>query len=50
MSTAKNLAIISVSKKDGLLEFAQGLVQVGLGIVASGGTAKTLRDHGIDVR
>ena len=46
----KNLAIISVSKKDGLVDFAQSLVQAGLSIVASGGTAKTLRDNGIAVR
>ncbi|XP_053684574.1 bifunctional purine biosynthesis protein ATIC-like [Sabethes cyaneus] len=44
------LAILSVSDKAGLLEFAVGLNQLGLKLVASGGTAKTIRDHGLPVR
>uniref|UniRef100_A0A3Q2YG65 Bifunctional purine biosynthesis protein ATIC n=2 Tax=Hippocampus comes TaxID=109280 RepID=A0A3Q2YG65_HIPCM len=39
-----------VSDKSGLLEFAKRLVDVGLGLVASGGTAKALRDAGLTVR
>uniref|UniRef100_A0A673J2R8 Bifunctional purine biosynthesis protein ATIC n=1 Tax=Sinocyclocheilus rhinocerous TaxID=307959 RepID=A0A673J2R8_9TELE len=39
-----------VSDKTGLVEFARCLVSVGLSIVASGGTAKTLRDAGLTVR
>uniref|UniRef100_A0A673ZDT7 Bifunctional purine biosynthesis protein ATIC n=1 Tax=Salmo trutta TaxID=8032 RepID=A0A673ZDT7_SALTR len=34
----------------GLLDFAKRLVNVGLSLVASGGTAKTLRDAGLAVR
>ncbi|XP_053687900.1 LOW QUALITY PROTEIN: bifunctional purine biosynthesis protein ATIC-like [Sabethes cyaneus] len=44
------LAILSVSDKAGLLEFAVGLNQLGLKLVASDGTAKTIRDHGLPVR
>lgn len=41
---------MSVSDKSGLLDFAKRLVNVGLSLVASGGTAKTLRDAGLAVR
>uniref|UniRef100_A0A8C7LB47 Bifunctional purine biosynthesis protein ATIC n=1 Tax=Oncorhynchus kisutch TaxID=8019 RepID=A0A8C7LB47_ONCKI len=41
---------IHVSDKSGLLDFAKRLVNVGLSLVASGGTAKTLRDAGLAVR
>ncbi|XP_046886316.1 bifunctional purine biosynthesis protein PURH [Hypomesus transpacificus] len=44
------LALLSVSDKNGLLDFAKRLVSVGLSLVASGGTAKTLRDAGLAVR
>ncbi|XP_055612765.1 bifunctional purine biosynthesis protein ATIC [Uranotaenia lowii] len=44
------IAILSVSDKGGLLEFANGLNQLGLKLVASGGTAKALRDHKLPVR
>ncbi|XP_052364991.1 bifunctional purine biosynthesis protein ATIC [Oncorhynchus keta] len=44
------LALLSVSDKSGLLDFAKRLVNVGLSLVASGGTAKTLRDAGLAVR
>ncbi|XDV14506.1 hypothetical protein PO909_014748 [Leuciscus waleckii] len=43
-------ALLSVSDKTGLVEFAKRLVSVGLSLVASGGTAKTLRDAGLTVR
>uniref|UniRef100_A0A673ASR7 Bifunctional purine biosynthesis protein ATIC n=1 Tax=Sphaeramia orbicularis TaxID=375764 RepID=A0A673ASR7_9TELE len=43
-------ALLSVSDKTGLVEFAQRLVDVGLSLVASGGTAKALRDAGLAVR
>uniref|UniRef100_A0A7N6FBK5 Bifunctional purine biosynthesis protein ATIC n=1 Tax=Anabas testudineus TaxID=64144 RepID=A0A7N6FBK5_ANATE len=39
-----------VSDKSGLLDFAKRLVDVGLSLVASGGTAKTLREAGLAVR
>uniref|UniRef100_A0A673IVX2 Bifunctional purine biosynthesis protein ATIC n=1 Tax=Sinocyclocheilus rhinocerous TaxID=307959 RepID=A0A673IVX2_9TELE len=44
------MSLLSVSDKTGLVEFARCLVSVGLSIVASGGTAKTLRDAGLTVR
>uniref|UniRef100_A0A673ISJ4 Bifunctional purine biosynthesis protein ATIC n=1 Tax=Sinocyclocheilus rhinocerous TaxID=307959 RepID=A0A673ISJ4_9TELE len=44
------ISLLSVSDKTGLVEFARCLVSVGLSIVASGGTAKTLRDAGLTVR
>ncbi|XP_056619228.1 bifunctional purine biosynthesis protein PURH [Triplophysa dalaica] len=44
------LALLSVSDKCGLVEFSRRLVSVGLSLVASGGTAKTLRDSGLTVR
>ncbi|XP_051982340.1 bifunctional purine biosynthesis protein PURH [Xyrauchen texanus] len=47
---ASELALLSVSDKTGLVEFARRLVAVGLSLVASGGTAKTLRDAGLAVR
>ncbi|KAA0722724.1 Bifunctional purine biosynthesis protein PURH [Triplophysa tibetana] len=47
---ASELALLSVSDKCGLVEFARRLVSAGLSLVASGGTAKTLRDSGLTVR
>lgn len=39
-----------MSDKTGLVNFAKRLVDVGLSLVASGGTAKALRDAGLAVR
>lgn len=39
-----------MSDKSGLVDFAKRLVTFGLSLVASGGTAKTLRDAGLVVR
>lgn len=44
------IAILSVSDKSGLLDFAKGLNQLGLKLVASGGTAKAVREQGLPVR
>ncbi|XP_020377621.1 bifunctional purine biosynthesis protein PURH [Rhincodon typus] len=44
------LALLSVSDKTGLLDFARRLVSLGLSLVASGGTAKALREAGLTVR
>lgn len=41
---------MSVSDKTGLVTFAKRLVDVGLALVASGGTAETLRGAGLAVR
>ena len=43
-------ALISVSKKDGLVDFARGLSAAGLEILSTGGTAKTLAEAGVPVR
>ena len=43
-------ALLSVSRKEGLDAFARGLVERGFEIVASGGTARFLRDCGLAVR
>ena len=42
-------AILSVHNKTGLIEFAQGLASLGWTLLASGGTAKLLRDNHIPV-
>lgn len=42
-------AILSVHDKTGLVEFAQGLAALGWQLLASGGTAKLLRESGIIV-
>lgn len=46
---SKKLALISVSDKRGLIDFGKRLHKTGLRLVASGGTAKALRDAGLDV-
>ncbi|KAM5126968.1 bifunctional purine biosynthesis protein ATIC-like [Callospermophilus lateralis] len=43
-------ALFSVSDKTGLVEFARNLTSLGLNLVASGGTAKALRDAGLAIR
>jgi phosphoribosylaminoimidazolecarboxamide formyltransferase / IMP cyclohydrolase len=43
------LALLSVSDKSGLVEFAQGLVAAGFAIVSSGGTAQSLKAAGVPV-
>lgn len=43
-------AILSVYDKTGLVEFAHGLAALGWTLLASGGTAKALREHQIPVK
>ncbi|HEY2846335.1 MAG TPA: bifunctional phosphoribosylaminoimidazolecarboxamide formyltransferase/IMP cyclohydrolase [Pyrinomonadaceae bacterium] len=43
-------ALISVSDKTGVVEFAHTLSDLKVEIISTGGTAKTLREAGIDVR
>jgi phosphoribosylaminoimidazolecarboxamide formyltransferase/IMP cyclohydrolase len=43
-------ALLSVSDKRGLVEFARGLVELGVEIVSTGGTARELEEYGIDTR
>ncbi len=42
-------ALLSVSDKEGLARFAEGLVRLGFELVSTGGTARTLRDAGLPV-
>ena len=48
MSVIKT-ALLSVSDKTGLIEFARGLAGFGVAMLSTGGTAKLLRDSGISV-
>jgi phosphoribosylaminoimidazolecarboxamide formyltransferase / IMP cyclohydrolase len=43
-------ALVSVSDKTGVADFAAGLASLGIEIVSTGGTADALREAGIDVR
>jgi phosphoribosylaminoimidazolecarboxamide formyltransferase / IMP cyclohydrolase len=43
-------ALISVSDKTGVVEFARGLARLGVEVVSTGGTAQALREGGVDVR
>ncbi len=45
-----NVALISVSDKTGVVPFAQGLVELGWGLLSTGGTAKALKAAGLPVR
>src|ERR1051326_7113774 len=49
MKTLKR-ALISVSDKTGIVEFVRELKNFDVEIISTGGTAKTLRDAGIEVR
>src|SRR3954464_2056430 len=42
-------ALLSVSDKTGLLDFAKGLAGFGVMLISTGGTAKALRDAGLEV-
>jgi phosphoribosylaminoimidazolecarboxamide formyltransferase/IMP cyclohydrolase len=43
-------ALISVYKKDGIVELAERLNQLGVSIITSGGTQKTLEDAGLKLK
>jgi phosphoribosylaminoimidazolecarboxamide formyltransferase/IMP cyclohydrolase len=43
-------AVISVSDKTGIVEFARGLARLGVDIVSTGGTATALREGGVQAR
>jgi phosphoribosylaminoimidazolecarboxamide formyltransferase / IMP cyclohydrolase len=43
-------ALLSVSDKTGIVDFARGLTELGVEIVSTGGTARTLSEAGIAVR
>src|SRR3569833_538520 len=42
-------ALLSVSDKTGLIDFAKGLAAQGVMLISTGGTAKALRDAGLTV-
>src|SRR3954454_13036328 len=41
-------ALLSVSDKTGLIDFARGLVELGWDLVSTGGTARALREAGLE--
>ena len=43
-------ALLSVTDKAGVAEFARGLSALGVELISTGGTARLLRDAGLDVR
>ena len=43
-------ALLSVSDKRGVVEFARGLAELGVEIVSTGGTASALKEAGLEVR
>jgi len=42
-------ALVSVSDKTGIIDFARALAEFGVEIISTGGTARALRDVGLDV-
>uniref|UniRef100_A0A2L2Z689 Bifunctional purine biosynthesis protein ATIC n=1 Tax=Parasteatoda tepidariorum TaxID=114398 RepID=A0A2L2Z689_PARTP len=50
MASSNHIALLCVSDKTGLLPFAKTIASVGFHLVASGGTAKSLRDAGLILR
>jgi phosphoribosylaminoimidazolecarboxamide formyltransferase / IMP cyclohydrolase len=42
-------ALLSVSNKEGIVSFAKQLAELGVEIISTGGTKKTLEEHGIPV-
>ena len=42
-------ALVSVSDKDGVVEFAKNLSEMGVRIISTGGTSRTISEAGIDV-
>src|SRR5665647_152069 len=49
MSAPIRQALLSVSVKTGVVEFARGLAQLGVQLLSTGGTARTLKDAGLPV-
>lgn len=47
---SKKLALLSVSDKTGVLDLAKQLQSLGFNLIASGGTAKAIRDAGLAVQ
>jgi phosphoribosylaminoimidazolecarboxamide formyltransferase/IMP cyclohydrolase len=49
MSATIHCALVSVSDKTGALEFARGLAALGVEILSTGGTARALREAGLEI-
>lgn len=49
MKVMPKSALISVSDKNGIVEFAKGLSEQGVKIISTGGTAKLLAESGIEI-
>ena len=49
MDSGKPRALLSVWDKTGIVEFATSLVELGFELVSTGGTAKKLKDVGLEV-
>ena len=49
MPTFKKFALISVSDKTGLVDFARQLLDLDFTLLSTGGTQKLLTDAGLDV-
>ena len=49
LSSSPRVALVSVTNKTGVIEFARGLVELSFTVLSTGGTAKILRDAGIPV-
>lgn len=49
MKMAVKRALISVSDKTGIVEFAKGLHELGVEIISTGGTMKAISEAGIPV-
>ncbi len=43
-------ALLSVSDKSGLIDFARALVAAGVELISTGGTAKAIREAGLPVK
>ena len=48
-SASRPRALLSVYDKTGIIEFAKGLANLGYELVSTGGTARKLREAGLDV-
>jgi len=49
MTEQQPIALLSVYDKAGLLPFAQGLAEQGVRLLGSGGTAKAIRNAGMEI-
>lgn len=49
MRNQPNYALLSVSDKTGIVEFARGLHELGIKLLSTGGTAKAIKEAGIPV-